>query len=127
MSITGNVTQTRGTDTLANTPLDRIPPVFGNLTFGIFGSSARRLWGEFMFDFAGSQHRVSPGDIIDYRIGPGGTEGYKVYGIRGGMTLADRIRLSLGVDNLTNEAYKYHDSFVYRPGRQLVVGTEYRF
>jgi outer membrane receptor protein involved in Fe transport len=127
LNVTGNITKTRGTDTLANVPLERIPPIFGNLTFGIFGSSARRLWGEFIFDFAGSQHRLSPNDVADFRIGPNGTYAYKVYSVRGGTTIADRLRLTLGVDNLTNKAYKTHDSFVYRPGRQLVVGTEYRF
>ena len=36
-------------------------------------------------------------------------------------------RLMLGIDNLTDAAYKSHDSWVYRPGRQLVIATEYRF
>ncbi len=127
MTISGYITQTYGADTYADVPLDRIPPIFGNLTFGVFGSSDRAYWGELGFDFAGSQHRLSPGDIIDYRIGANGTYGYKVFSVRGGTTVAQRLRLTLGVDNLTNEAYKYHDSFVYRPGRQLIVGTEYRF
>jgi outer membrane receptor protein involved in Fe transport len=70
---------------------------------------------------------LSINDVTNYRIGPGGTEGYRVLSIRGGATLADRVRITAGIDNLTDEAYKTHDSFVYRPGRQLVVGAEYRF
>jgi outer membrane receptor protein involved in Fe transport len=127
LNLTGNVTKTTGTDTFADVPLDRIPPVYGNLTLTFLGSTAQRYWGAALFDFAGSQHRLSPADITDFRIGPGGTYGYRVLSVRGGMTLAERIRLMLGVDNLTDAAYKSHDSWVYRPGRQLVIATEYRF
>lgn len=127
MVISGNVTKTQGTDTLADEPLERIPPLFGNLTLALFGNSARHYWGQVVFDFAGSQHRLSVNDIGNYRIGPGGTKGYRVLSVRGGATLADRLRVTLGIDNLTDAAYKTHDSFVYRPGRQLVLGTEYRF
>ena len=127
VTLTGNLTKTTGNDTLADQPLDRIPPLYGNLTLTVLGSSARRLWGAALFDFAGSQHRLSPADITDFRIGPGGTYGYRVLSVRGGATLVDRIRLMVGIDNLTDAAYKSHDSWVYRPGRQLVVATEYRF
>jgi outer membrane receptor protein involved in Fe transport len=127
MVITGSVTKTEGTDTLADEPLERIPPVFGTLTVGIFGHTARALWGQAIFDFAGSQRRLSINDIDNYRIGPDGTDGYHVLSVRGGATFADRVRLTIRIDNITDEAYKTHDSFVYRPGRQVVVGTEYRF
>jgi hemoglobin/transferrin/lactoferrin receptor protein len=126
-SLSANLTKTTGTDTFANAPLDRIAPLYGNLTLTVLGSSARRLWGEALFDFAGSQHRLSPADITDNRIGPNGTYGYRVLSVRGGTTIAERVRLMLGVDNLTDAAYKTHDSWVYRPGRQLVLATEYRF
>ena len=127
MSLGANLTKTVGTDTLADTPLDRIQPLYGNVTLTLLGNSARRLWSEAIFDFAGSQHRLSPSDITDNRIGPNGTYGYRVISVRGGTTIAERIRLMLGIDNLTDAAYKSHDSWVYRPGRQLVIATEYRF
>ena len=127
VTVSGNVTKTVGTDTLAGTPLDRIQPLYANVTFTLLGTSARRLWSEAIFDFAGSQHRLSPSDITDNRIGPNGTYGYRVISVRGGTTIAERIRLMLGIDNLTDAAYKSHGSWVYRPGRQLVIATEYRF
>jgi outer membrane receptor protein involved in Fe transport len=127
MVITGNVTKTTGTDTLTDEPLERIPPLFGNLTLGLFGHSSRRYWAQAVFNFAASQDRLSSSDVSNYRIGPGGTEGYSVLSVRGGATFADRVRFTIGIDNLGDKAYKTHDSFVYRPGRQLVIGTEYRF
>lgn len=62
----------------------------------------------------------------DDRIGPRGTDGFDVLTLRGGLTL-DRFRFTAAAENLTGEAYKYHSSGIYRPGRQLVLGAELSF
>jgi outer membrane receptor protein involved in Fe transport len=127
MSVSANITKTTGEDTMTDEPLDRIPPLYGNVTLTFSGASARRPWGQILFDCAAAQRSLGPGDLEDFRIGANGTDGYSVLSVRGGLTLAERLRLMVGVDNLTDEAYKTHDSWVYRPGRQLVLATEYRF
>lgn len=127
LQISGNVTKTKGQDEITEQPLDRIPPLFGNARLLFTPASARGIWSELTFLYASAQHRLSAADIASPRIGPNGTDGYRVLNLRGGFTVAERLRLLVGIDNLTDVKYKTHDSGVYRAGRQLVLGTEYRF
>ena len=128
LSLSGNYTTTRGEDHVLNEPLSRIPPAFGRLSVHWSPAAApRRLWSEFAYTFAGAQRRLSTRDRGDARIGPAGTDGFNVIGVRGGFDLTPKMRVVLGVENILDEAYKYHASGIMRPGRQFVVGTEFGF
>lgn len=85
------------------------------------GGGHRRPWGELILHVADAR------DAGDDRIGPGGADGFSVFHLRGGLDVGTRGRLSLGLENLFDEDYKYHSSGVFRPGRQLVLGGEIRF
>ena len=39
----------------------------------------------------------------------------------------DWTRLSIGVENITDRRYREHGSGVDAPGRNFVVGADYRF
>jgi outer membrane receptor protein involved in Fe transport len=128
LSLSGNYTTTRGDDHVLNEPLSRIPPAFGWLSVHWSPvESRRRIWSEFAYTFAADQRRVSTRDKGDARIGPAGTDGFNAISVRGGFDLARQVRVVLGVENLLDEAYKYHASGIMRPGRQFVVGTEFGF
>ncbi len=128
VTIDGNLTRTIGDNQLAGTPLRRMPPTYGALTMRWTGSPPRWLpWAELGYRYAFDQTRLAPGDISDARIGPQGTPAYNVFDIRGGLSLTPRLLMSVGVENVTNELYKEHGSWLYRPGRSFNVGTQWRF
>jgi hemoglobin/transferrin/lactoferrin receptor protein len=127
-SLAGNFTRTRGDDHVLNEPLSRIPPDFGRLTLRWSPATGqRRIWSELDYTFAAAQRLVSTRDKGDARIGKTGTDGFDLLGARGGFDLARQIRVSVAVENIFDKAYKYHASGVLRPGRQFVLGTEFRF
>jgi hemoglobin/transferrin/lactoferrin receptor protein len=124
----GNFAATRGEDHVLNEPLSRIPPAFGRLTLRWSPPAARRrMWSEASYTFAAAQRRVSTRDKGDVRIGASGTDGFDVFGVRGGFDVVRQVRVTVGLENITDAAYKYHTSGVPRPGRQFMLGTEFRF
>jgi outer membrane receptor protein involved in Fe transport len=126
-SVFGNATDTTGDDEFLKVPLGRIPPFFGNLGVRWAPANAgREPWVEAVYSFADSQHRLAPADVSDSRVGPGGTAAFDVFHLRGGCSLGERARLTVAAENLSDEAYKLHGSGVYRPGRQIVLGIEFR-
>lgn len=56
-----------------------------------------------------------------------GTSAYRVLNVRAGLDALDRMRLTVGVNNVTNETYRTHGSFVFQPKRELVLGTQCKF
>jgi hemoglobin/transferrin/lactoferrin receptor protein len=129
VTLFGNLTRTVGDDTSVDptVPLSRIPPVFGTAGVRWQSTSRRREWAEIVCLFAGAQRRVSAADITDTRIGKGGTGGFSVIHLRGGLSLGKHMGVRVAVENVTDAAYKYHGSGVYRPGLQGVGGIELRF
>jgi hemoglobin/transferrin/lactoferrin receptor protein len=125
--VSGNYTWTKGDDESDDVPLSRIPPAFGTFAVRWSGQYTSRPWIELVLVHAGAQRRLSPADISDSRIGPEGTDGFDVLHLRGGLSLGSGARVSLALENITDELYKYHSSGVYRPGRQAVVQGELRF
>lgn len=121
----GNATETEGDDDLLEVPLSRIPPRFGTLGLRWSSSAAKHSpWAELVGSFAEAQRRLAPADRTDSRIGPGGTDGFAVLHLRGGISFGENLRVSMAVENLTDEDYKLHSSGLFRPGRQLVLGLE---
>ncbi|MBN1781244.1 TonB-dependent receptor [bacterium] len=126
LTLFGNYTWTKGEDKLLDEPLSRIPPAFGALSARWMKPSNLQPWMQLTWHFAGAQTRVSTRDAGDNRIGPDGTDGFSVITLRGGLSIARRLRVVLGLENLTDEAYKYHASGVYRPGFQVTGAVEIR-
>jgi hemoglobin/transferrin/lactoferrin receptor protein len=126
VTLFGSYTRTVGDDETADVPLARIPPGFGTAGLRWSGAAKGRPWVEGVYVFAAAQTRLNPTDITDSRIGPTGTKGFNVFHMRGGASFG-RLRLRVGLENLTDQLYKFHGSGIFRPGRQLVFGAEYRF
>ncbi len=84
---------------------------------------SERRWFEFLAQGAGDADKLSTADTLDtQRIPPGGTPGYVVFHVRGGLRLGKHLALDLGLENLLDEDYRVHGSGLNRPGRSVVVG-----
>jgi len=102
-------------------PLSRVPPVNGT-------AEARwrspRAYAAAGLRWAGAQTRLAPSDLGDPRIPAGGTPGYAVVELRGGVRVTTAVRIAAVLDNLLDATYRYHGSSINGPGRSLVVFLE---
>ena len=107
-------------------PLTRIPPLYGQLALRYARDQVGgkgRLFIEGYLRGATDQERLSAEDEADARIPAGGTPGWLTYNARVGY-LTGQVAVSLVVENLTNEAYKYHGSGIYAPGTNAMLSLE---
>jgi outer membrane receptor protein involved in Fe transport len=107
-------------------PISRLMPP--TLTFGLRWEPEARLgWLEGEVTAAGEADRLSPGDASDtQRIPPGGTPGYGVLTLRGGLEIRDGLTLTAVVENITDEDYRIHGSGQNEPGTNFVIGLDWR-
>ncbi|MCD8535439.1 MAG: TonB-dependent receptor [Verrucomicrobia bacterium] len=61
------------------------------------------------------------------RIPPGGTPGYRVASLRGGWQPTDALRLTIALENMTNQDYRIHGSGLNMPGFGALISLEYTF
>jgi hemoglobin/transferrin/lactoferrin receptor protein len=74
------------------------------------------------------QDRLSPTDETDtQRIPPGGTPGFTVITIRGGIPLGERATATLAVENVADRDYRYHGSGTNEPGTNFIASLDVRF
>ena len=86
------------------------------------------FWLEAVVDAADKADRLSADDERDtQRIPRGGTPGYAVLTLRGGVALAEALQLTLALENVADEDYRIHGSGVNEPGRNLVLQAEWTF
>ncbi|WP_405234323.1 TonB-dependent receptor [Lentisalinibacter salinarum] len=104
-------------------PIDRLMPVTAHA--GVHWQPAGAPWWlEGQVSYAGEADDLSSRDAGDTdRIPPGGTPDYAVFTLRGGWELSQSVRLSLALENLTDEDYRVHGSGVNEPGRNLVLSV----
>jgi hemoglobin/transferrin/lactoferrin receptor protein len=128
LTVFGNYTHTRGEDTDTQSPghLSGIPPDFCNL--GVRQMFAQHhAWFEALWQHSSEQTRLGDADLLVPWIDPRGTPAFDVVSLRGGFDAGRGVRLNLAVENLFDKAYRTYGSFVYEPGRQFVVTTQYNF
>ncbi len=118
-----DLTYTYGQNILDDEPLRRIPPINGRAGLKYFTTERLEFSGDLVF--AGSQRRLSGGDIDDNRIPEGGTPGWVVMDLYGSYEWGI-FRFSLSGQNLFNELYKTHGSGIYGVGRSFWVSVEVR-
>jgi outer membrane receptor protein involved in Fe transport len=120
-SLQGTLTCTYGQNITKNEPMRRIPPVFGRLALeynpGAWFASAE--WSA-----AGKQDRLAQGDIDDNRIPDGGTPGWNVVNLYGGIQW-NRFSAQLSALNLFNTDYRTHGSGVNSVGRSAMLTLGY--
>jgi len=78
--------------------------------------------------FAEKADKLSADDERDtQRIPNGGTPGYAVLTLRGGVTVLEDLALTLALENVADEDYRIHGSGVNEPGRNLVLQADWTF
>jgi len=97
-------------------PMRRIPPLQG--LFKLTYNHNKMLSVFYKSNFASNQDRLSDGDIKDSRIPDGGTPSYFVHSI-GAVANMGKLVLTVSMENLTDEKYKYHGSGIYEAGRNF--------
>jgi len=125
LHLSGNYQFLVGRDIADGTYLFRLPPAYGTNRVRWQPRAARGQWLEAAHNWALAQHRLSPEDSVDVRIGPDGTAGYNLLSVRGGMTVLSRVGLQASVENVFDTRYQYHGSATYQPGREYVLRVNY--
>ena len=107
--------------------LSRLMPLTGQAALR-WQPAGESFWLESVLDAAEKADRLSADDERDtQRIPPGGTPGYAVLTLRGGVTLMESLQLSLALENVADEDYRIHGSGVNEPGRNLVLQADWTF
>jgi outer membrane receptor protein involved in Fe transport len=121
-SVYGNYWYTFGKNLITDQPLSRIPPMQG-----ILGVRYRRPLRQIDFYtwMSDRQDRLDPvRDLSDERIPLGGTPGFGTLNLRVAQTLGRcrQHRLSLSLENITDQPYRVHGSGVYGTGFTARLG-----
>ncbi len=122
-SLQGSATYAYGTNISKDEPFRRIPPLFGDLSLRY---DHKNYFIALQTLAANEQDRLSGGDIDDHRIPDGGTPGWFVANIKSGLDWK-KISVHLALNNLFNEAYRYHGSGVDGLGRHVAASLSYHF
>jgi outer membrane receptor protein involved in Fe transport len=120
----GNITYTYGQNETADEPLTRMPPLYGR--FGMYFTCPKGFWVRSEWLSAGKQSRLSEADKGDSRIPEGGTPGWNVFNLRVGYNWK-WIKVTAGLNNLFDEAYRTHGSGVDGYGRSYWLGVKVEF
>jgi hemoglobin/transferrin/lactoferrin receptor protein len=93
-----------------------------------FDEPDKRWWIEGTLQLADNANILSPGDKNDTeRIPPGGHESYAVASLRAGIRVCKDVTVTMACENITNEEYRVHGSGINQPGRNFILGVEFRF
>ncbi|MFK7922603.1 MAG: TonB-dependent receptor plug domain-containing protein [Bacteroidia bacterium] len=117
-------TYTYGAKATDLSPLRRIPPFHASVQFRYIrpdGWFATLEW-----QAAAAQTRLSSGDIRDHRIADGGTPAWQILNLYIGYQY-QFLQLTLGFQNINNQAYRMHGSGVDGYGRSLWLSTNLNF
>ena len=107
--------------------ISRLMPLTGEAAVR-WQPAGKAFWAEAVVDAAEKADRLSVDDERDtQRIPPGGTPGYAVLTLRGGVTVREDLQLMMALENVTDEDYRIHGSGVNEPGRNLVVQADWTF
>jgi outer membrane receptor protein involved in Fe transport len=104
-----------------------MPPASGSIGVRYASAAGSLPWAEVGMRFAQEQNRLSATDLTNPYLGPEGSDAYHVIDVRAGLTLLERLKLSLAFENVTDERYHFIASNRCKPGRQLVIGTQFNF
>lgn len=151
LTLSGNLTVTRGQDTFADVPLRFIPPANGLLSL-LWESGHHGVWAEAVVLVADRLRRHAPQDELDAGFSadpgfgsPSATNpalpsfvipGWSTTALRAGGTVwqgghaaRQRVELTLDVNNLFNTAYReaYSQQQFQAPARAAVVSLRVRY
>lgn len=107
--------------------ISRIAPLMGSISLR-WTAPSEKFWIEGRVTAAATADHLSSGDQGDtQRIPTGGTPSYIVGSLYAGWQASDNLQLNLGLENLTDEAYRIHGSGQNEPGFNVIIGARLTF
>ncbi|MFC1671999.1 TonB-dependent receptor plug domain-containing protein [Planctomycetota bacterium] len=108
-------------------PIDRIMPATVHLGLR-WNHPSGKYWVQQVCTLAEEANSLSTRDKSDtQRIPPGGTPAYTVVTIRGGWRVLPTLSVTGAIENITDEDHRIHGSGQNEPGRNLILGFDWRF
>ncbi len=113
--------------TMVDEPPDRLMPLTGSVSLRWQSRDTKR-WIEGRLAYADAADDLSTRDAADTsRIPPGGTPGYAVVHVGGGVRFTDRLGVHLTVDNVLDKDYRVHGSGTNMPGINAMLTLDVEF
>lgn len=135
-SVFGHVTWTEGEvdqyprandPTIRREPASRVVPWMARL--GVrWQSTDRRFWTELVGLYHSEYDNLTSSDQRDtQRVPPGGNPSFAILTLRGGWQITPNVGVTLALENLTDEEYRYTGSGSNEPGFGVVAGATIKF
>lgn len=111
---------------LNDKPRTRQLPLTGSLALR-WTAPSEKYWIEGRLLAASMEDRITAEDQAadNQRIPTGGTPGYVVASLRAGWQVSERVDLTCGIENLTDEDYRSHGSGQNEPGLSGILGVRF--
>jgi hemoglobin/transferrin/lactoferrin receptor protein len=129
-SIYGSVNYTYGRFNQGDSlliPLDHIPPVTGR--FGIRYATSK--WYTELYSLYNGKKK-----LVDYNLAgednlpyatPNGSPSWYTVNFRAGVTIAKRVQVQAGIENILDRNYRYFASGMSAPGRNFVLAVRFKY
>jgi outer membrane receptor for ferrienterochelin and colicin len=108
-------------------PVDRIPPLNGELFYEFEFHSDHSVLIQHLFAFEKTKDRLSHDEIEDNRVNPNGTPGFFLTQFNYEWLISDQLEFTAMVGNLFNITYRPHASSLHGMQRNLTVRMAYHF
>ncbi|MDP6962532.1 MAG: TonB-dependent receptor [Planctomycetota bacterium] len=108
-------------NSLSREPVGRLMPT--SVTAGLrWQSISKDFYAEAWAWSMGDATELSFRDATDTsRIPPGGTPGFTIFGVSGGMKIDDNASWTLSLENLSDQDYRIHGSGLNSPGFNVIT------
>lgn len=107
-------------------PLSRLMPLTGVVGLRLAPREGP-WWIQAELVAADAQDRLALRDRTDTtRIPPGGTPGYAVLHLRGGVDVGEHVSITAAVENVTDKDYRIHGSGQNEPGINFILAATVR-
>jgi hemoglobin/transferrin/lactoferrin receptor protein len=129
VKVKGGLTYARGEEEYCEngpcwmTPMQKFPPLFYSFIAGWYGEfkGGTGWFSEVVVRGADKQSRLSPYDLDDPRIPPGGTPAWTTLSLRHGFEWKPWLATTFVFDNILDRKYKIHCSGIYEGGASATV------
>jgi len=106
-------------------PVDRIPPANG--MFYVEYSGVQDFLFRPQIRYAFEHRRISPDEVDDNRVSPGGTDGFTNLQLISSWNGIEDFELKLIADNIFNTQYREHASSLDGLARNVTISLQYSF
>ncbi len=126
LGIHANFTYTRGDDLKNDLPLNRMPPVYSEISLR-YEALRGQVYIEPYMSVVGRQDQYGAQALTDPRFTPHDSPGYVLFGLRTGWYPSRHARINLNVHNIGNRSYHPLGSGTYGSGTNVVLSGEIRW